>query len=101
MPSRLSFVRKSDFDYLFVYLSAVTGLILFQFLTGLGRVRSFRSAFLALAFMIFSALALFLFFVAWGFSLLFGIFSVFPSGFLVNVLLLVISLYGVYSKSLE
>jgi len=94
-------VRKSDFDYLFVYLTAVTGLVLFQFFTGLGRVRTIRSAFLALAFMIFSALALFLFFVAWGFSLLFGLFSVFPSGFLVNALLLVVSLYGVYSKSLE
>jgi len=94
-------VGKSNFDYLFVYLTAVTSLILFQFFTELGRVRSFRSALLALAFMIFSALALFLFFVTFGFSLIFGLFSLLPSGFLINVLLTVISLYGVYSKSLE
>ncbi|WP_449461721.1 hypothetical protein PQ610_04905 [Tardisphaera miroshnichenkoae] len=94
-------MRKSNFDYLFVYLTAVTGLILFQFVTELKRIHSFKSALLALAFIIFSALALGLFFITFGFSLLFGLLSLFPSGFLVNVLLLVISLYGVYSRSLE
>ncbi len=94
-------MSKSNFDYLFVYLTAVTGLIMFQFVTELKRIHSLKSALLALTFMVFSTLALGLFIITFGFSLLFSLFSFFPSGFLVNVLLLVISLYGVYSKSLE
>ena len=94
-------MRKSNFDYFFVYLIMITEVILFRFAAESRRIRSPKSAFLALGFIVLSILALGLFLITFGLSLILGVFYLFPSRFLGNLLLLIVSVYGSYSRSLE